>query len=568
MLVSTTSMSPRMTRSNAFMHARTNRSPAGAAVDHVTETYSTGTRMRETKLSLTSGILILTAFMVTNCGGGGGTATANGAPPPAPPTPPVIIATSEHSAIYSDSFANNPFTDYFRGTGSFLEDPGIDVFYTPGQLSLVQTVPITSFGINSAEFWPSQKITVKLSHMMTPNLTSESFFLPSIDFRIGSGNLIYSLQWGLSQYGDTDCNQGSAFDRVLIRTYTLTSCALSLSAITATSLFNREITSTITFDKTTGLLTYNATTSELFGPATPIATHTFTIPSTQLGQIDGINEIRIRGAGLSTGNRIDIRRIDVLTTNDTTKPAMPIGRTATEQTPNGLISSPLSPTSQWVDNFAARWYWEEPDADGQNKNHIGSDIALTNGGRSTVDLGTAERQVMSLCDNGTVIDAITTDSSGLTNVLLVDYPNCGGRRVRVYYGHMHPTVSIGSVVSRQQVIGSIANWGNNSHLHLTIDTMPSRNLVSTQYYICGYTINSRSEVTDFANCIDSTASGVLGSGQALIRVGWGKLTIISHRPVGSTSSVSTNLFTTKSALTSSSDPRFRFMSIWNLLNGY
>lgn len=462
----------------------------------------------------------------------------------------------ETRLIYSDTFAETPLVPVYRGTGPFLVKYGNDVTHAPGLLSIRQNVTDTYARVESTPFWPSELVRIKLTHRMMPSPSYGTYFFPSVSFRFSNGQGLGFL-WLRSAYSSDYCGASNGYDKVILRISGAPHCVIS--NIASSTLYNQEITSTITFDVIAKTISYTATTSERLGAPQPLASYTFNVPAQAVGAITGAN---VHGYGWFTGHGHDLYRLEVSAAQDRQVPASPVDRHASERTPSQLATKALSTTSPPIDNFAKRWYWEEPDLDGKKKNHLGSDLALTNGGKSTVDSDTFQRPVLSICDNGQVIDAKNSDATGLTNVLLVQYANCAGRAIRVYYGHMNPTVTKNSTVNRGDIIGTVAFWGSNSHLHVTVDTLLSRNLITSQpFYLCNYTVNASNEVTALSNCSDSSKTTAPGVGQALITLGWGKLTVLSHRPVGSPTVQTTNLYVLPVALTNSTDARFRFIPL-------
>lgn len=466
----------------------------------------------------------------------------------------------ETRLVYSDSFLQSPLIPFYRGSGPFLIKFGNDVTHSSGLLSIRQNVTDTYARVESTPFWPSELVKVKMTHKMTPSANYGTYFFPSIDFRLNNSQVV-SFRWLRSAYSSDYCGAANGYDKILIRLPVAPNCAIS--NIASSSLYNQEITSTVVFDVIAKTISYTATTSERLGAPSPITSYTFSVPTQAARAIVGAN---VQGYGWFTGHGHDLWKLEVLAAQDRQTPASPVDRHPSERTPLALETVALSTTSPPIDNFAKRWYWEDPDTDGKRKNHLGSDLALTNGGKSTVDSDTFQRPVLSICDGGQVVDVKASDATGLTNVALVQYGNCGGRSIRVYYGHMNPTVAKNSTVNRGDVIGTVAYWGSNSHLHVTVDTMLSRNLIATQpFYMCTYTTNSNSEVTSLSTCSDSSKTSIPGSGQALITLGWGKLTVLSHRPTTSATVLSTNLYVLPVALVSSTDIRFKFVPLNSLV---
>ena len=96
---------------------------------------------------------------------------------------------------------------------------------------------------------------------------------------------------------------------------------------------------------------------------------------------------------------------------------------------------------------------------GNNGNHSGVDY-MTNAGAT----------VKSICD-GVVKYSQPSTTDIWNRFTIIEHKNCGGRNtVFAYYGHIDSQVKAGSQISRGQVIGTVANWGNNSHLHFGLAT--------------------------------------------------------------------------------------------------
>ena len=86
-------------------------------------------------------------------------------------------------------------------------------------------------------------------------------------------------------------------------------------------------------------------------------------------------------------------------------------------------------------------------------------------------MASAGASVYSLC--GGTIDRIRLDSEFFNQVIRIhhDSSNCGPIRGKwAYYGHVSPEdgLTVGTKVSKGQKIGTLMDWGGNSHLHLSV----------------------------------------------------------------------------------------------------
>jgi hypothetical protein len=66
--------------------------------------------------------------------------------------------------------------------------------------------------------------------------------------------------------------------------------------------------------------------------------------------------------------------------------------------------------------------------------------------------------------------------------------------------------------------------GNNSHVHLTIDTQIQRDLSSIKYEACDYILDGATRtVTNLSNCSLSGKHVKLPANKILLRIGWGEV---------------------------------------------
>jgi hypothetical protein len=61
---------------------------------------------------------------------------------------------------------------------------------------------------------------------------------------------------------------------------------------------------------------------------------------------------------------------------------------------------------------------------------------------------------------------------------IIKHTNCrGSGELYGYYGHINATVRVGATVKRGDIIGTVGDWGSNSHLHLGL---------ATKYFLQGW----------------------------------------------------------------------------------
>lgn len=84
---------------------------------------------------------------------------------------------------------------------------------------------------------------------------------------------------------------------------------------------------------------------------------------------------------------------------------------------------------------------------------------------------TANNSVRAICD-GKVLIARYYSQDLRNSFTILEHTNCAGYgTVVAYYGHIVNTVSQGAYVARGQQIGTVAEWGSNTHLHFGMDPL-------------------------------------------------------------------------------------------------
>lgn len=105
-----------------------------------------------------------------------------------------------------------------------------------------------------------------------------------------------------------------------------------------------------------------------------------------------------------------------------------------------------------------------------NNCHLGGSCAGSSGTVHTgVDyLSKSGTQVRAICD-GTVKYSKAPSSDIWSRFVVIEHPNCGGySKLYAYYGHVNWNSK--TAVKRGDVIGSVSDWGKNSHLHFGLAT--------------------------------------------------------------------------------------------------
>jgi murein DD-endopeptidase MepM/ murein hydrolase activator NlpD len=99
----------------------------------------------------------------------------------------------------------------------------------------------------------------------------------------------------------------------------------------------------------------------------------------------------------------------------------------------------------------------------------GTDTSAHNGIDYAVLAGTP---VYAICDGVVKIARTKTTTPNIWNRFTVinHSKGCGYPSLWAYYGHIEATVSVGQRVTTGQKIGVIADWGSNSHLHLSLNS--------------------------------------------------------------------------------------------------
>ena len=97
------------------------------------------------------------------------------------------------------------------------------------------------------------------------------------------------------------------------------------------------------------------------------------------------------------------------------------------------------------------------------------------GSRNTVHTGVdypteSGTDVWAICD-GIVKYARSSDIEIWNRFVVIEHPDCGGySKLYAYYGHIDSELQENNHVTRGDKIGSVADWGENSHLHFGLAT--------------------------------------------------------------------------------------------------
>jgi hypothetical protein len=85
---------------------------------------------------------------------------------------------------------------------------------------------------------------------------------------------------------------------------------------------------------------------------------------------------------------------------------------------------------------------------------------------------TAGTPVYAICDGVVKLARTKTTTPNIWNrfTIINHSKGCGFESLWAYYGHIEATVTAGQQVSTGQQIGTVANWGKNSHLHLSMNS--------------------------------------------------------------------------------------------------
>ena len=104
--------------------------------------------------------------------------------------------------------------------------------------------------------------------------------------------------------------------------------------------------------------------------------------------------------------------------------------------------------------------------------HLGDRCASS---RNTVHTGVdylteSGTDVWAICD-GIVKYARSSDIEIWNRFVVIEHPDCGGySKLYAYYGHIDSELQENNHVTRGDKIGSVADWGENSHLHFGLAT--------------------------------------------------------------------------------------------------
>ena len=198
--------------------------------------------------------------------------------------------------------------DPFDGSGLASLNP----FWTPfgqdvvlgdpvGWVSIRQNVTDTYARLESQALPAASAVRVRMLHLLT---SGSDTFLPAVHFRLSSGQTV-SLLWMRSRWSLDYCNEPgrytSFFDAVIFRIWNGTRNECTTSAIAATSVYGRVVTSEMTVDVKSGVATY-----DLDGDGTEDIRATFAAP-----QDAKVERIVLDGYGWFTGHRLDIDNVQV-----------------------------------------------------------------------------------------------------------------------------------------------------------------------------------------------------------------------------------------------------------------
>jgi hypothetical protein len=164
-------------------------------------------------------------------------------------------------------------------------------------------------------------------------------------------------------------------------------------------------------------------------------------------------------------------------------------------------------------------------------NHNGTDLALSADGSRTGSTDTASTAAHpvyahAICD-GYVVKWNFNKNVPNLSYMQVRHPNCGGRDVIAYYGHIIPKPGLTSEVKKDDILGTVMpykpiNW---SHLHLTLDTETQRDLFSIKYEMCDYVLDASTQtVTALSSCVISSSKAKPATNKMLLQIGYGRVT--------------------------------------------
>lgn len=376
------------------------------------------------------------------------------------------------------------FQDSFTGpVEPFWSKHGKEVMPdTPsvGKLAL-RTIEIDTYPrVESGTFVPSSFVRLTLKHRMLPSPSWPNYFFPHINF-YQTDQKEFSFRWLRSAWAPDYCSQAGGFDKVQIR---WSDGGCGISPIQSSSLYDIDTTSTIEFDLDAGEVRYF-----IDNASTP--TWTASIPSSNRKPV---NKISIVGYGWYTGHGHELDDLHLKFKADNSVPRSPL-----DGIDVGKDGLPWQPTLAEHSNFASKpAYWDLPP---KGQNHSGTDIALSyagadrveNDGKATQGELIIKKPVYAICDGVVVKNKTTTNAP--QSFLAVSHPDCAGRDLMAYYGHMISSLKDGASVIRGSVIGSVLPYfpdGRNSHLHLTLDGLKTRSLISAKLLKCKFRSAARS----------------------------------------------------------------------------
>lgn len=387
-----------------------------------------------------------------------------------------VSDTRAQSFTFEDSFSGaavEPF--WFKFGRDVLPDtPSV------GRLALRTNVIDTYPRIESGTFVPSKFVRITLKHKMLPSTSWPNYFFPYVDF-LQPGGQGFSFRWLRSAWAPDYCSLPSGFDKVVVR-WRDGSCGLS--PIQSSTLYGRDLTSTVEFDLEAAQIRYF-----IDGASSP----TWTTPIPEANRRP-VNKVNVVGYGWFTGHahELDSAKVEFQASGDTVR--SPLDGLTTG--PDGLA---WQPTLAEYANFASRSrYWAIP---AKGWNHVGTDIALSYAGHlrtesdglNTPTEAIIGKPVFAICD-GVIRRNDTKVGNAFDSVLSIEHRDCGGRDVVAYYGHMFSSRANGSSVARGDNIGRVLSFtagqssdtGSASHLHMTVDTILDRRLETAKLVKCKF----------------------------------------------------------------------------------
>lgn len=452
------------------------------------------------------------------------------------------IATAQQppeQRFYQDTFDLDPGTS---SLSKFWTPYGRDVRLDsrPGWVSIQENVTDVYTRIESGTFSPAALIRVRLKHAMFPSPSVPNFFFPILDFHQVDGQAV-SFRWLRSQYGPDYCNKPNGYDKVLVRYSDPSVTPCDVSNIQSSTLFGRDIESTVEIDIVAGKLRY------FIGPYV-VGSNVAPDFESDLPVLNKkpIKKIVLYGYGWFTGHRHEIDKIDVSITPASTLPFPPLRATDEGNLPDGSPGRPWLPTLAEYYNFAGKDnYWAiQLDTEPYRTNHTGSDIANSRDGRLRVGSHMIGQTAYAICDGTVKVNNARDPFSPGSSFLKVLHENCAGRSFNAYYGHITSQVAVGTQFKAGTAIGKIADWKANSHLHITIDQILTRDLSGVKLIDCAYSADANNQVTNLRDCVikralfkdqdytDADVAQVL-PGHMLLRRGFGNLNVRAYRDYNS-----------------------------------